>query len=138
MAQVLLQRALPDWSVESAGLAAVVGAGAEPHAIAAMAELGPLLESHRAQQVEPDMVKAAELVLTMTQAQTREVERLFPWSCGRVFRMGHWEGFDIEDPYQLPPEAFMRTRQKLDAAVASWIPRLAPTRIASKEFTRAH
>jgi protein-tyrosine phosphatase len=127
MAEVLLRHAFPDWQVGSAGLAAVVGAPAEPEAIQALGELGTELQDHRARQLDADQVQAADLVLTMTRAQKEEVEHLHPWARGRVFRIGEWDGFDIDDPYRLPLEAFLRVRQLLETTLASWRPRLAAT-----------
>ena len=124
MAKVLLRRAFPDWRVDSAGLIAVVGAPAEPHAIEALGELGSELHDHRARQLDVEQILSADLILTMTRSQKDEIEHITPWARGRVFRMGEWDGFDIDDPYRQPLEAFQRTRQLLESTLESWKPRL--------------
>jgi protein-tyrosine phosphatase len=125
MAEVLFRRNLTGWRVVSAGLEAMVGSGAAPEAILALGELGSDLQAHHAQSLDEELLRTADLALTMTNAQKAEVERRHPWARGRVFRTGHWDGFDIDDPYQHPQEAFARVRALLDQCVQSWTPRLA-------------
>lgn len=55
-----------DLRSESAGVAALVGKPAAPQAVRAMDELGIDIGGHRARQVDGPMVRAADLVLTMT------------------------------------------------------------------------
>jgi protein-tyrosine phosphatase len=125
MAEVLFAQALPGWRVSSAGLGALVGEGAAENSILAMGELGSSLANHVATQVDESRVREAELVLTMTSDQKDEVERLFPWARGRVFRIGHWLGFDVEDPYREPLEVFFSAHQKIQLAVESWVAKIA-------------
>jgi protein-tyrosine phosphatase len=124
MAQVLLAQALPNWTVESAGLGALVGAPAAPETVQALGDLGSHLVAHRARQVDEAMVRRAELVLVMSAAQKNEAEARFPWARGRVFRIGHWEGYDVDDPYRRPFDAFVQVRSLLEAATQSWKTRM--------------
>ncbi len=93
-------------SVSSAGLSALVGRPAEPLAVELLAERGIDLSAHRARQLTPDMVAAAELVVVMEAAQQHELERLAPAARGRVHRLGRFGGFDVPDPFRLPRRAF--------------------------------
>lgn len=92
--------------VESAGLAALVGAPADPIAQALLRELGLDLSAHRARQLLPEHVAAADLVLVMDEAQRRAVEAMLPSARGRVHRLGKWGGFDVPDPYRQGRPAF--------------------------------
>lgn len=126
MAQVVLQRDLGEaWHVESAGLGALVGEPADPQAQAALEAKGLEAVSHRARQLTSDLLREAELVLVMETSQKTELEQTHPWSRGRVFRMGHWDGLEIEDPYRKPREAFDRALELIERCAASWRARLA-------------
>lgn len=130
MAQVVLTRTLPGWTVTSAGLAALVGLPAEPDAVAALGERGTDLANFRARQVDEAMLRGAEVVLTMTRGQKEELEARFPWTCGRVFRIGEWERLDIDDPYRRGPEAFVRSLSLIESCVPSWTTRLRALGVA--------
>lgn len=125
MAEALLRRALPGLSVDSAGTGALTGQPADREAVACMEEIGIDLSGHIARQLDAEMVREADYVLVATRDHKFEVERLHPWARGRVFRLGEWEGYDIEDPYRRGSEAFRRVRHALEACVLSWLPRLS-------------
>lgn len=131
MAEILLQQALGHAvSVRSAGLGALVGQGADPHAMALMAERGLDLSAHRARQITQALVSAHELILVMTQRQKDALEREFPSARGRVFRLCHWQqpAQDVADPYQQDRAAFEQALHRIDLGVADWCARLTPTR----------
>lgn len=93
-------------SVTSAGIAALVGRPAEPHAVAALARRGIDISGHRARQLTPELLSAADVVLVMEDAQRVHLERLSASARGRVHRIGRAGGYDVPDPYRGPPEAF--------------------------------
>lgn len=131
MAERLLQEALgASVSVSSAGLGALVGQGADPHALALMAERGLDLSAHRARQLSASLVGRHELILVMTQRQKDALEREFPSARGRVFRLCHWQqpAQDVADPYQQDRAAFEQALHRIDLGVADWCARLTPTR----------
>jgi protein-tyrosine phosphatase len=115
MAQVMASQALPAGvQVGSAGLGAVVGAGAHPVTVELMQARGLDLSGHVARQLTPELVREFELVVTMEKWQVREVERLDPSARGKVFRLGHWSGFDIPDPHGRPRELFLEALRLID------------------------
>ena len=60
MAEALLRRELrgqDEFTVESAGLGALVGHPASEHSVELMAEIGEDITGHRARQIHPDMVR---------------------------------------------------------------------------------
>lgn len=93
-------------TVESAGLAALVGRAADPEAVRLVRARGLDLTGHRARQLTPELIRAFELIIVMERAQQRLVETIDPVARGRVQRIGRFEGFDVPDPYRRGPRAF--------------------------------
>ena len=127
MAEALLRRALRGQdgiTVESAGLGALVGHPASEHSVDLMAELGEDITSHRARQIHPDMVRAADLVLVMEAGHKRAIDDADPTARGKVYRLGEWQGKDIDDPYRQPRAAYEEALEDIEAGVASWAERI--------------
>ena len=77
MAAAMLKNALGEQSgvsLASAGFGAMVGHPADDHAIALMAERGLDISGRRARQLEPALIKAADLVLIMESSQKQHDE----------------------------------------------------------------
>lgn len=126
MAQVVLRRDLAQgWSVSSAGLGALVGEPAAPEALLSLQAKGLDATEHRARQVTTEMLREAELVFVMENAQKSALEKSFPWACGRVFRLGHWDDLEIADPYRRPQAVFDATLEAIVRCCTAWAPKLA-------------
>ena len=121
LAQALLARELPTHNVWSAGLGALVGSPADPISVQIAQEQGLDLSAHRAQQVTSIMCQQAELILVMEQSHKSQIEQLYPQVRGKVFRLGQFGGFEIEDPYRKPREAFDIAYQGIAQGVADWL-----------------
>src|SRR5690349_14629358 len=65
-------------TVESAGLAALVGHPADEMAQTLMAERGLDIGEHRARQLTAEMLRDFELVLVMESEQQRSIESTYP------------------------------------------------------------
>ena len=124
LAEVLLARELPQHQVWSAGLAAVVGAGADPLSQQIAAEQALDLSAHRAQQVTAPMCQLADVILVMEQSHKAWLEQQYPLVRGKVFRLGQFGNFDISDPYRQPREAFDSAWGSIARGVADWAPRI--------------
>ena len=124
-AAACLQAAHPAAQVTSAGLGALIDHPADALVQRIAAEQGIDLSSHVARQVLADQVRAADLVLTMTQGQLQELTTRFPFARGRTFRLGHWIGQDIPDPYQHPETVHRQVQAQIREGVAAWGARLA-------------
>jgi protein-tyrosine phosphatase len=122
IAAALLARELSDKTIGSAGLAAPVGAPADPMAIEFAAARGLDISAHRARYVTHAMCQAADLILVMEQGHKAELRRRYPQVWGKVFRLG--EGFDIADPYRQPRKAFEAACTDVVAGVAAWAARI--------------
>ena len=124
MAQALLAREQPSLLVRSAGLAAVVGAPADPYSIEVAREHGLDLVGHRARQVDAEAVQRADLVLVMTRQQKLDTERRFPLARGKVFLLRQHDGADVADPHQQPRAAFETAYADIALGIGHWQSRL--------------
>ena len=127
MAEALLKSALrgqDDFTVESAGLGALVGHPADDYAVELMEEMGEDVSEHRARQIHPDMVKEADLVLVMEAGHKRAIDTADPTARGKVHRLGEWQDRDIDDPYRQPKAAFADVLEEIQEGVDSWVKKI--------------
>ena len=111
-------------TVESAGVGALVGEPASVHAMALMQERGIDISSHRAQQLTPELVGEAELILVMETRHKRVIEANEPMARGKVYRLGEWQDLEIPDPHRQPRDVFEVALEMIDKGVADWVERL--------------
>lgn len=130
MAEAFLRALLPpDLTVESAGLAALVGSPADVEAQRLMAEIGLDISAHVGRQLTYEMTVAADLILVMELSQKTWCGQMFPSSLGRIFLLGHWQAptaREIQDPFRQGPEAFRVAFENVRQSSSDWPPRLTP------------
>lgn len=119
-AEFLLKKNHPDLHIESAGLSAMVGHPADDKAIACMDALNIDMRSHVAKQITPELIKKADLILVMSTNQQKHIEQTWPFAKGKVFRLGHWQGQNVPDPYKLDQAFFEQTCTNIATYVADW------------------
>ena len=127
MAEALLKRELrgqDEFTVESAGLGALVGHPASEYSAELMDEIGEDITGHRARQIHPNMVRDADLVLVMEAGHKRSIDDADSTARGKVYRLGEWQDKDIKDPYRRPKEAYADALEDIQAGVASWVERI--------------
>lgn len=124
MAEGLLKRALPDLQISSAGLDALVGYGADPIAIQIMAEHGIDIGSHRARMVTDMLVRDSDLILTMDSQQLQQIAAEYPYTRGKVFRLGEPIKKDITDPYRQSAEVFRNAFDLIADGSGAWVKRI--------------
>ncbi len=124
MAEALLRRALPGTTIRSAGLQAMIGHPADPFAVQLMAEEGLDITSHRAQQISSQLVREADLILTMDREQKKAVESRYVESKGKVYRLGEFGQYDIADPYREGIDSFRVAYRLIDDGVNLFAQRL--------------
>jgi protein-tyrosine phosphatase len=127
MAEALLRNALREQeeiSVESAGLGALVDWPAAEHAEVLLRERGVDISSHRAQQLTPELVQKADLILVMESGHKKAIEAQDTTARGKVFRLGEWQDTDIADPYRQSQQAFADALAQIDEGIASWVEKL--------------
>jgi protein-tyrosine phosphatase len=127
MAEALLRNALSgkeEFSVESAGLGALVDEPASEHAVALMSERGIDISSHRARQLQPELVNKADLILVMESGHKKAIETADVTVRGKVFRLGETSDRDIVDPYRRSRAVFEDVLEDIDEGIADWVKQL--------------
>jgi protein-tyrosine phosphatase len=109
---------------ESAGLAAADGAAAHSLVKRMLTEHGVDLPGGPSRPLSLELLRQADLVLVMEHWQQRDIQRLAPFARGRVYTLGHWQGFEIPDPYNEPEAVFRSTYQLIDQGVRDWLAKL--------------
>lgn len=125
IAEGLLQSALPEKKVYSAGIGAMIGHPADPFSIQLMQEQGIDISAHRAQSLATWMVNEADIILVMDLEQKHFIEQKYATSKGKVFRLGEFGKFDIPDPYQQDLAVFRQAYSLIAQGVDALIERIA-------------
>ena len=125
MAEALLAQALPDARVSSAGIGALVGHEADKHAQVLMRERGLDVSAHKARQLTSQISRSSDVILVMEQDHQEFIERQFPLTRGKVFRLGQFDKLDIPDPYRQDRAAFEYALRLIDQGVQAWAQRIA-------------
>ncbi|MGP9545662.1 low molecular weight protein-tyrosine-phosphatase [Psychrobacter sp. AOP7-B1-25] len=120
IAKAVLAQQYPHKTIDSAGLSAVVGNGADANALAVMSALGIDMSEHIAKQIDETLVMRADLILTMSDNQSKWIEDRWPHCRGKTFRIGHWIDQDIADPYRHELSVFEDTRQDIFDSLKPW------------------
>jgi len=128
MAEALLKARLaniaPDLKISSAGLAALVGKGVPDSVLLLLKNRHIDLSTHRARQIDEEMIVASDLILTMENFHKKEIERRYPFSHGKVFLLGKWSEFEVPDPYGGSQVFFERTLELIDNGLNDWQSRI--------------
>ena len=126
-AEFLLRRALDSakYSVQSAGIGAVVDSSAEPFAQKVALSHGLDISLHRSRQVSMDMLKWADLVLVMEKFQKIHLLERYPWLQGKIFRYGESLKVDIPDPHGRPESAFVMTWNFIEKLTPYWVEKIS-------------
>ena len=99
------------YRAESAGVAAASGSPATPEGIAALRQLGIAPAPHRARQLTPELIAAAEQIFTMTRAHARAVAQLAPEATHKIAPLDPEE--DVADPIGQSQRVYSETAQRL-------------------------
>lgn len=124
MAEGLLKRALPDVQTNSAGLAAMVGHGADPVALSIMADAGIDFSAHRARMLTESLAREADIILVMDEQQKQQISLLYPHARGKVFRLAEASNQDIPDPYRQEQAVFHKVYSLIQSGVDEWVKRI--------------
>ncbi|HUG26891.1 MAG TPA: hypothetical protein VMK53_01235 [Gemmatimonadales bacterium] len=126
LAAALLERLLEEEgptgvTVSSAGVGAQDGAPASEGAYLVALEAGLDLSAHRARQLRPDLVRQANLILTMSSSHLRRVTDL--GGSGKAMLLGEYAtsgtgGDEIQDPFGGDVHAYRETLHVLARLMA--------------------
>lgn len=111
-----------DIHISSAGLKALVGRPMDDNAMQILKERGIDAVEHRARQLNPTMLREADLVLTMERDHLTTVSRLAPEASGKLFLLDKWQDAnDVPDPYRQSREVFEHVHVMIEHGVESWL-----------------
>lgn len=125
MAVALFARKLPGVRLNSAGIGAVVNAPADPLSIDLMRQRNLDISAHRGQQLRSWHCESADLILVMDLLQKQFIEKHYPTTRGKLFRLGEYGQFDIFDPHQMGRDEFERCLALIERGVEDWSARIA-------------
>ena len=122
-AQYMLKARLPDtYTVDSAGVGALVGRGADVTVAELLASRGVDVAQHEAQQVTRTMLSQYDLVLVMEQQHVEAITRIAPEARGKTKLLGCWIGNkEIPDPYKKTKEIYELADSMIAEAIESWM-----------------
>lgn len=100
----------------SAGCAAMDGSPAAPEAVTAMAAKGLAIKSHRARQIDKQLLAEADLVVTMGEGHLRRVTSEWPWAAEKTYTLRELadEDGDVIDPLGRGSEFYQQTGEELE------------------------
>lgn len=124
MAEGLLRHRLGGRQVSSVGLDAMIGHGADPHAVELMKDRGIDISGHRARLLVEQSSRQADLILVMENDHRRVIEQQYPCARGRVFRIGHFSDAEVADPYRQSRTAFEESLRLIEQGVTDWVQRI--------------
>lgn len=117
----LLKNYQPALTVDSAGLGAQVGKGADERAANVALDHNLSLDGHCARQVSGRMCREYDLILTMEKRHIHALCEIAPEMRGKVMLFGHWDNErEIPDPYRKSREAFEAVYTLLDQSARQW------------------
>lgn len=128
MAEGLLRALLPEhcgWEISSAGVCAADGWPASDHSVRALLERGIDISKITSTTLTPDLIEAADLLVTMTKGHRQAILAVAPESEGKVFLLKSFGiaqcAADIDDPVGGPLELYRRVRDEIEAALPDLI-----------------
>ncbi len=124
MAEAIFSSALPNFTVASAGIGALVGQPADPMSKTLMQERGIDISSHVARQISQEMCRNADLILVMDRRQRGYVEDTYPFARGKVFLLLDNAAQSIPDPYRKSREMFEHALNMIDEGANIWAERI--------------
>ena len=125
MAEALLKQHFPNKTIESAGVGALVGHPADPATLEIMKKQQIDITNHVAKQINEQLVRKVDLILTMSDDQTKWIEDRWPFCRGKTFKLGHWMSKDIADPYKHEMSAFETAYQDIVNSLEQWADKIS-------------
>ncbi len=123
----------------SAGTAAFPGQEASPQAIKVMEERGIDLRGHRASLLTREMIREADIILTMTERHKQQILRMDQQAGGKVFTLKEYareadtqmpgkahdpRSLDIMDPFGYSVEVYRMCANEIEEAAGQLIKKL--------------
>ncbi|MEQ8762926.1 MAG: L-threonylcarbamoyladenylate synthase [Planctomycetota bacterium] len=108
---------------ESAGVYAVQGDGASPHAKTAVESLGGSLDNHRSQPLTPELAAEADEIYAMSKVHMAAAQDFLPPEQREKVKLLDPEGREIPDPFGGDLEIYTRTAHHIHSLVRALVQR---------------
>lgn len=135
MAEGLAKLMLPDHSIESAGIGALIGRPADPLAIELMDDRSIDISSHRARQISKLICTRADLILVMEYSHKQYIEERYSFCRGKVFRLTEKLGQDVPDPYREERRAFVNALDLIENGLDIWAKQIKKLSFTERQTT---
>ena len=112
-------------TVEAAGIAAAPGSRPSPQAIEVMAGSGLDISACRSQPVTDQLVRSADLILTLTANHQRAIVARWPDAAARTYTV-RLDGRDVSDPIGMPVHVYQGCAEQIEESLQAWAEKLAP------------
>ncbi|MGK0270232.1 MAG: protein-tyrosine phosphatase [Cocleimonas sp.] len=123
--EYLLKALLPNKTVASAGVGALVGKPADKLACQVAEEHNVSLAGHKGRQLTAAMCRDFDLILVMEQGHIGAVTNIAPEARGKTMLFSQWIGKqDIPDPYRQSKEAFDHAYKLIEQSATAWAKKL--------------
>lgn len=122
----LLAAELPDKTIHSAGLGALVGkpVNAQMAELLRADEVPP--DGHAARQLDSRLLREADVIIAMEKSHLRAIRERSPESAGKAMLATQWlDRVDVADPYRKDDAFFLACYRQLKACADSWVDKLA-------------
>ncbi len=123
--------------VGSAGTHALHGHQAEPLAVQTMARIGIDIRDHRARHITREMVRRADLILTMENAQLHTVHQLLGWRKDNAQLLMNFNplalGPEVDDPYGGPLSVYQACLETLEPCIEGVVAHLTARLLTADE-----
>jgi tRNA threonylcarbamoyl adenosine modification protein (Sua5/YciO/YrdC/YwlC family) len=106
--------------VMSAGIAAMNGGRASTEAIRVMSEAGLELAGHESQPLTEELVRQADLILTMTRSHRQAILSEWPEAADRTFTFCR-SGADVSDPVGGSTDLYRRCATQMRGELDAWL-----------------
>jgi protein-tyrosine-phosphatase len=117
LAAVLLKSLRPSWNIRSAGVSAGNGRPASRNSASVAKELGLSLADHSSQDLSPELVHWADLVLCVSQTHANLVKSRYPDSKSKIDHLPD----DIDDPFGQSLDCYRQTAKQLQITLQLWL-----------------
>lgn len=122
---VMLQAALPDKNISSAGINALVGKPAHENSIKLAATIDIDCSQHISRQLTLDICRENDVILVMEQGHIGAVLEIDPAVKGKIFLVGKWVGdLEIPDPYKQSFEMYEYVFELIKRSTDAWAEKL--------------
>jgi protein-tyrosine phosphatase len=122
--QALNVRGRNDIQVSSAGLNALVGYPPSEISQQLITKRKMDISTCRARQLTGKLISEVDLILVMEMEHKKWIEARYPFTRGKVYRLGEWGNIEIPDPIGQSDRFFENVLMLIDQGVADWIPKL--------------